>query len=287
MTPDVADPITPGVEPTESFLHNITKVTPAKETPIRGIAVSVNGTMMQINSVGMRLNLIPSGEFLMGSDASDQEANANEKPRHTVRIARPFYLGVHEVTRAQYRQVMGSDPSHFSAGPGTSERPVESVSWADAMSFCDKLSEKEGWKPFDRSGGVSNPENRGYRLPTEEEWEYACRAGTTTRFSFGDDDADLGKYAWYHDVSGNTTHPVGQKLPNAFGLFDMHGNVNEWCLDDFHGDYSGRPTEARYRIHRGGAWGNAPIHCRSANRGYAVPGDRLPHLGFRVARDAQ
>jgi formylglycine-generating enzyme required for sulfatase activity len=161
------------------------------------------GTPVQItNAIGMKLNLIPPGEFVMGSPESEADFNDDET-EHLVRITKPFYLGVHEVTQAQYEQVIGNNPSYFSAsGKGknrvsddTTQLPVEQVSWNDVVAFYGKLSEQEGVE---------------YRLPTEAEWEYACRAGTTTAYSFGNDVAQLDEYAWYDANSKNTTHPVGE-----------------------------------------------------------------------------
>ena len=180
------------------------------------------------NSIGMKLVLIPAGEFLMGSPESDSDAPDEEKPQHKVRISKPFYLGVTEVTQEQYERVMGENPSRFKGDP---QRPVEKVSWEDAVAFCRKLSEKEG---------------RTYRLPTEAEWEYACRAGSQTKWSFGDDDSALKEYAWYLDNADSTTHPVAQKKPNAWGLYDMHGNVWEWC-QDWYGDVPTRQRDGSSR----------------------------------------
>ena len=140
----------------------------------------------------MKLMLIPAGDFEMGSPASDQDAFPHEKPQHRVRITRPFYMGVHEVTQGQYRAVTGEDPSHFK---GSDDLPVESVSWDDAITFCNKLSELEGLKPCYQSGAAQSGGN-GYRLPTEAEWEYACRAGSETRFGFGETAARRGEFAW-------------------------------------------------------------------------------------------
>jgi formylglycine-generating enzyme required for sulfatase activity len=159
------------------------------------------GTVWE-NSISMKLVWIAPGEFKMGSNDGEDF----EKPLHTVKITKGFYMGAFEVTQGQYQQVMGTNPSYFKGA----NLPVEQVSWDDAVEFCKKLSQKEG---------------KTYRLPTEAEWEYACRAGTTTKFSFGDDESQLGEYAWYGKNSGMKTHPVGKKKPNAWGLFDMHGNV--------------------------------------------------------------
>ncbi len=212
-------------------------------------------------SLGMKLTLIPAGTFQMGSTDAEKDAESNEKPQHEVRITRPFYLGVHEVTQGQYQAVMGQNPSQFK---GSDDLPVETVSWLDAVKFCNKLSEREGRKPYYHidGGAVTIAGGEGYRLPTEAEWEYACRAGTTTRYSFGDDENALGQYAWYHTNSGIQTHPVGKKQPNAFGLYDMQGNVWEWCWDGYDGDYYKRsPADdprgfelAANRVFRGGSW---------------------------------
>ena len=231
------------------------------------------------NSVGMKLVLIPAGEFLMGSPDSDQDAQSFEKPQHRVRITQPFYLGMTEVTQGHYRAVTGQSPSQFK---GPDELPVENVSWEEAVAFCDKLNDREKG----RLGGEH------YRLPTEAEWEYACRAGSKTRYSFGDDEAGLGECAWFEGNSGGKTHRVGEKRPNAFNLNDMHGNVWEWCQDWYDDGYYGRsndadprgPTRAEARVDRGGGWGSSARLCQSANRGRIAPGDRSDRLGFRVAR---
>ncbi len=240
-----------------------------------------------VNSIGMKLKLIPAGEFQMGSTESDAE-----KPRHVVRITRPFYLGVYPVTQREYMQITTKNPSHFS---GNDRLPVESVSWFDAVAFCNALSRKEGLKPFYTINGqsvqVPDWNGPGYRLPTEAEWEYACRARTTTRFSFGDDENALGQYAWYAN-SGSKTHPVGEKKPNAFGLHDMHGNVWEWCWDGYDARYYAQspaedprgPDGATARVDRGGSWGVGPRGARSAYRIRNTPGNRYDNLGFRLAR---
>ena len=250
------------------------------------------------NTIEMELVLIRAGEFLMGSPESDTDAMADEKPQHRVRITRPFYLGVTEVTQGQYQAVTGANPSHFK---GSANLPVETVSWLDAIDYCNALSRKEGLTPFYRIQGetveVPDWNGTGYRLPTEAEWEYACRAGSTTRYSFGDDAAGLGAFAWY---SGNSrtlnvrlSQPVGQKRPNAWGLYDMHGNVEEWCWDGYEADYYSKkppaadplgPSQAASRVYRGGCWRLSPQICGSAFRHGHAPGNRSPLLGFRVAR---
>jgi eukaryotic-like serine/threonine-protein kinase len=223
------------------------------------------------NSIGMDLVLIPAGEFLMGSPNSNSDVSNDEKPQHKVRITKPFYLAVTPVTQEQYKQVMGHNPSHFKGNP---QRPVEQVSWDEAFTFCHKLSEQDG---------------NACCLPTEAEWERACRGGSTGEWCFGDNESLLNQYAWIDGKPDGTTHPVGQKKPNAWGLYDMHGNVWEWC-SDWYGQYTSTalddptgPTAGSIRMFRGGSWGNLARYCRSAYRGRGTPGSRFNYLGFRVA----
>jgi formylglycine-generating enzyme required for sulfatase activity len=231
------------------------------------------------NSIDMKLVLIPPGEFLMGSPDSDKDARHGETPQHQVRITRPFYLGATEVTQGQYRAVTLQSPSRFK---GSDDLPVEQVSWNDAIAFCDKLSALEK----ERLVGAR------YRLPTEAEWEYACRAGSTTRFSFGDDAASLNEFAWYNGNSDRKTHPVGQQRPNAWGLYDIHGNVKEWCWDWYDASYYGQspgadplgPSQGAVRVARAGSWVHIPMGCRAAVRDRRAPGARPDDLGFRVVR---
>ena len=254
------------------------------------------------SSAQMEFVRIKGGEFTMGSPGSDADAEPDEKPQHKVRIS-PFYLGMTEVTQEQYLKVTGRNPSEFSptgggrlkvAGQSTARHPVENVSWLDAIKFCNALSKKDVLEEYYKIDGdevrVPNKSGAGYRLPTEAEWEYACRAGTTTRYSFGDDPRELGEYAWY-DASCGMTHPVGQQRPNALGLYDMHGNVWEWCWDGYDVAYYAQspvddPPEtagASLRVIRGGSWNDGPSYCRSADRyGYA-PRRRNSYLGFRLA----
>lgn len=230
------------------------------------------------NTIGMKFVLIPPGEFLMGSPDDDRHGLAPEKPQHRVTITKPFYLGVYEVTQLEFARMMRANPSNFK---GDMKRPVEQVTWNHAVEFCRRLSAKERVR---------------YRLPTESEWEYACRAGSTTRYCFGDSESQLGEFAWYGDNSGKATHPVGQKKPNAWGLYDVHGNVWEWCADWYGTNYYRAspatdptgPTTGSGRVSRGGGFDPAAVHCRSAKRGdlFLVNGVYLA-LGFRVARAAE
>ncbi len=239
------------------------------------------------NSIGMKLKLIPAGEFTMGSPEPLKElakAFPGRDPtslkqhflQHKVRITKPFYVGVTEVTQEQYEKVTGKNLSTFK---GTT-LPVQDVSWDEAVEFCEELSAKEG---------------QVYRLPSEAEWEYACRAGSTTRYCFGDDDSQLGEYAWFDVEKGPL--PVGKKKPNAWGLNDMHGNVWEWCSDWWGEDYYAKspaddptgPVNGKFRVCRGGSWfGNDAGRCQSANRNeYFQPDDGFCHLGFRVVVEVQ
>jgi len=243
----------------------------------------------------IKLKRIPAATFQMGSP--DRTGEDDEHPQHEVRITRPFYLGVTEVTQAQYEAVMGNNPSHFSAtgggkdkvaGQSTEQHPVEQVSWLDAVKFCNKLSELEGRKPFYEIEGerVSVPDwlAPGYRLPTEAEWEYAC----------GGDPGDPAEFAWFSPKSESVTHAVSRKRANRFGLYDMLGNVWEWCWDRYEKDYYKQlvrddPTGpdaagAAGRVIRGGSWYDDPGSCRSANRDWFAPDRRDSYLGFRVAR---
>lgn len=220
------------------------------------------------NSIGMEFVLIPAGTFKMGSESGDPD----ERPVHHVTLSRAFYLGKYEVTQGQWQAVMGTNPSLFQGDP---MRPVDQVSWDDAQAFISKLNAMEGVQL--------------YRLPTEAEWEYAARAGTTTVYSFGNDPRQLGNYAWYRANSERRTHPVGQKWPNAWGLYDMLGNVWEW-VQDWEGRYQAGavtdpqgPASGTYRMRRGCGWNSEPNVCRVANR-YSVVGYRDDFIGFRVVR---
>lgn len=265
------------------------------------------------NSIGMKLVLIPKGTFQMGSPETEDD-RGDDETQHEVTISRDYYLGVTEVTQGQYEKVMGTNPSFHQKqvifDRDSSMYPVEQVGWEDAVEFCKKLSEL----PEEKQAG------RVYRLPTEAEWEYACRAGSKTAFSFGDNSGDLAGYAvWFGNNSGidaltsyafwarfkdtpqedvdtllstaPATRPVGEKKANAWGLYDMHGNVWELC-SDWYGEYPkvavsdpAGPPQGSLRVRRGGSWYFDAAFCRSASRGRCEPsiGSIILSLGFRVA----
>ncbi len=232
------------------------------------------------NSIGMKLVLIPKGTFQMGSPETEGDRDDDET-QHEVTISRDYHLGIYQVTQAQYEKVMGETPSFFQGdkiGGDCSSHPVECVSWVDAEKFCRRLS----GLPAEHSAG------RFYRLPTEAEWEYACRAGSTRAYCFGDDAALLDEYAWFRENS-DETHPVGEKRSNAWGLYDMHGNVWEWCWDWYDEYPPNSATDPRglpggsIRVCRGGCWNRAAAFCRSASRGWRGPSIRSLIIGFRVA----
>ena len=228
--------------------------------------------------------VLPSGSFLMGSppdpgpDPFSNEqpktiGEANEKPQHRVQLQN-FAIGKYEVTQEQWYAVMGNNPSQNKGRT----LPVEQVSWDDIQQFITKLNQKTGQK---------------YRLPSEAEWEYSARAGSTTTYPFGNSDSELHVYAWFSAIAGST-NPVGLKRPNQFGLFDMLGNVWEWTQDCWHGNYAGAPTDGsewiagcsvNERVLRGGSWYNSPAFLRSASRIRVIPGGRINSIGFRLARD--
>jgi formylglycine-generating enzyme required for sulfatase activity len=227
------------------------------------------------NTIGMEFVPIPPGEFEMGSPSDEEGRWSAEGPVHHVNIGKAFYMGRYEVTQKQWRAIMGDNPSRFTGD----DLPVEQVSWYEVREFIKKLNEKESTDK--------------YRLPSEAEWVYACRAGTTTRYSFGGDESNLGEYAWYDDNSGDKTHPIGQKQPNSLGLYDMHGNVWEWVQDIWHSNYNGAPTDGSawesgdgtFRVFRGGGWSFLAANCRSAIRFFIDPGGRSSYLGFRLLRE--
>ena len=254
------------------------------------------------NSLGMEFALLPAGAFEMGSPEGEREALCadiedkgrnvvcrqrvdSERPRHTVKITRPFYLGKHEVTLAQWEAVMSDRPFGFEESAG--DMPLMATPWEDAQEFIRRLNELEG-------------HNR-YRLPTEAEWEYAARAGTTTRYFFGDDAGELRRYAWFDKGDERGPQPVGQREPNPWGLFDMYGNAPEWVQDRYWGEYyreSPRrdprgPDAGVRRVVRGGHFASPAADCRSASRAAESPERDFSRIGrtltggFRLAMDVE
>jgi formylglycine-generating enzyme required for sulfatase activity len=232
------------------------------------------------NNITLEMVQIPGGSFMMGSLESEKGRTQDESPQHQVNVP-GFSMGKFVVTQEQYQQIMGKNPSYFTQKGA--KRPVEEVSWNNAVEFCQKLSQKTG---------------REYRLPSEAEWEYACRAGTTTPFHFGE--TITTELANYKGTSIYASEPKGKHLqrttdlgsfpPNAFGLYDMHGNVWEWCQDDWHNNYSNAPKDGsgwtsqsgNTKVLRGGSWGNIPVYCRSAYRTYNALAYHYFNIGFRV-----
>jgi formylglycine-generating enzyme required for sulfatase activity len=236
---------------------------PTHTTQLKEIAIDLG------DGVKMEFVLIPDGSFMMGSDKT------NGKPVHRVTITKPFYLGKFEVTQEQWEKVMGGNPSKFKGA----KNPVEQVSWEDCQKFLEALKERVSGQTF--------------RLPTEAEWEYACRARSKTDYSYGDSPDKLRDYAWFNDNSEKQTHPVGQKKPNPWGLYDMHGNVWEWC-QDWHGEYAGKsatdptgPATGSARVLRGGSWYGNAANSRSASRFNRDPATRHCDYGFRVVVGAR
>ncbi len=231
------------------------------------------------NPPPVRIGWVAPGSFNLGSSQSEKDRDNDEGPATTAVLTKGFWIGVHEVTQAQYLSLVGNNPSHFT---GDLARPVEQVGWAEATNYCALLTACE------RSAGRL-PAGCLYRLPTEAEWERACRAGTVTRFDFRDDldYSLLPDHAWFDASSRNQTHPVGFKIPNQWGLFDMHGNVWEWC-QDWYGPYPGGavvdgsgPLAGVYRVIRGGSWFSYGSSCRSANRNASHPETHSSLVGFR------
>ena len=241
------------------------------------------------NGIGMAFAYIPpTGDkgFMMGSALSPEEVekryggdakyHEDERPQHKVVLTRGFYLQTTEVTQKQWKAIMGKNPSHFKGD----DLPVESTSWNDVRLFIMKVNKNEGTDK--------------YRLPTEAEWEYACRAGSTTAFYWGNSGDEIDEYCWYGDNSDKETHPVGKKKPNAWGLYDMCGNVYEWCQDFWDGNYYENspekdprgPEGGKYRVLRGGGFNAVPWSCRSADRCGFKSGFGDPHNGFRLLREA-
>jgi formylglycine-generating enzyme required for sulfatase activity len=256
-------------------------VVPNKQPEPTGVIVDNSEQPAEniINSIGMEFVLIPAGEFDMGSPSDEEGRYDDEGPVHRVMISNPFYLGAYEVTQKQWREIMENNPSAFK----DNKLPVECVSWYDVQEFINKLNEKEM--------------TTKYRLPSEAEWEYAARAGTTTRYFFGDSESKLGVYAWYYENSGDTTHPVGEKKPNPWGLYDIHGNVYEWVQDKWHNNYDGAPADGSpwengnedkddtNRVIRGSGYCQYTAYCRSAYRNNEKPVLQFNNIGFRLLQE--
>jgi formylglycine-generating enzyme required for sulfatase activity len=243
-----------------------------------------------LNTVGMKLKRIPSGKFMMGSPGDEKGRQEVESPQHEVEISKAFYLGVYEVTQKQYEKVSGKNPSQHQKGRAfadtvkgvdTSDFPVEFVSWQDAVDFCKKLSDL----PAEKKAG------RVYRLPTEAEWEYACRAGSKTPYNLGD---ELDSKKANVNPGLARTCKVGSYKPNKWGLYDMHGNVCEWCSDWYAGGYyknspkkdpPGPANGGLDRVMRGGCLVYGATDCRSARRDNGRPNSQVGTVGFRAACD--
>jgi len=240
------------------------------------------------NSIGMKLMLVHADSFDMGSPDDEIGRLEIQETIHGVTISRSYYLGAYEVTQEEYKKVVGDNPSYFSTmtmgGRDSSKYPVENLSWNDAVSFCEKLSEL----PDEKAAG------RKYRLPTESEWEYACRASSSSAYCCGDSRDELAEFAWFEVEADDPklkdlTQPVGLKKPNRWGLYDMHGNVWEWCHDWFAlypseavTDPKG-PPKGSVRVYRGGSWENRADGCRSARREGETENRSNFHVGFRIA----
>lgn len=219
---------------------------------------------------GVAMILLPGGEFTMG----DEKGEVDEVP-HKVNLS-PFYIDKYLVTQAEYEKVMGNNPSRWTGR----NNPVEQIRWSDAVRYCNARSRLEGLQPcYDLDHWTCDFGMEGYRLPTEAEWEYACRAGTSTTYFFGDNSTKLSNFAWFKDNAGQRPRPVGRKLPNPFGLFDMLGNVWQWCNDFYQVDYyevspeqdPRGPESGENKVVRGGSWAAEADHCRSSFRYYENP----------------
>jgi formylglycine-generating enzyme required for sulfatase activity len=280
-----------GVKPNypSSIVHQETNTPPTIPTSPLSKPQKDNGQIGSYISpydmMGMKFVSIPVGSFQMGSTNGD----ADERPVHLVSLS-GFDMSAYEITQGSYKEVMRTNPSK---NTGDDNLPVENVSWWDAIKFCNALSVKAGLQRcYNENTGDCDFSKNGFRLPTEAEWEYACRAGTTTKYYTGDEESDLEQAGWYRNNKNkkSETHPVGKKIPNAWGLFDMHGNVWEWC-NDWYASYSSRDSNNPLgisnelnRVIRGGSCTNFADYSRSANRNNTTPGSRYGYVGFRIVR---
>ena len=265
------------------------RVERAQETPSRAQTTIEPRTVT--SKLGIEMLAVPAGSFTMGDNSGDTD----EQPAHQVRVS-GFSIDVREVTQESYQKLMGKNPAKFK----NPDSPVERASWVSAAQYCNMRSSLEGFTPcYDPQTYQCDFAADGYRLPTEAEWEYACRAGTTAPWSFGAGESQLAKHAWFKTNGEKTTHPVGQKDPNPWGLYDMHGNVAEWCNDFYaqsyqHPDGTLDPTGpalGEERVLRGGSWKSSPDSCRSSARYSEPPGFAdvcfgYEAYGFRCVRRA-
>jgi formylglycine-generating enzyme required for sulfatase activity len=263
----------------EESIYWLTEVRGYVITEARERALKPKDTFKECRSCP-EMVVVPAGEFMMGWPETEKGYSDNEGPQHKVMISRPLAIALFELTFAEWDACAAHADCARDIPASGSRRPrlpVINVSWDDAQSYVAWLSKITG---------------KAYRLLSEAEWEYAARAGSTTRYSFGDDEAELDQYSWYSGNSIYRAHPVGQKTPNAFGVFDMHGNVWEWVEDCYHDDYEGAPVDGAAwttgdcdaRVVRGGSWGSDPQHLRAATRLRNTPANQFNYLGFRVGR---
>jgi formylglycine-generating enzyme required for sulfatase activity len=284
-----------GIVPTPTPIPPTPTATPTSTPTSTPIPIPLSSITVDIPNLPedakpLEMVLIPAGTFTMGSPYNEQDRIADEGPQHQVTITRPFYMGKYEVTQAQWQAVMGRNTaSTYGVG---NNYPVYYVSWDTCVRFCNELSERQGLRKVYNESTQADMSANGYRLPTEAEWEYACRAGTTTRFYWGDDPnySQIGQYAWYGGNSPSGTNEVGLKLPNAWGLYDMSGNVWEWCGDWF-GSYANDAQidpigliNGSLRVIRSGRWFGEGSYCRSALRNGFSPGQGGNHIGLRLQR---
>lgn len=255
----------PGTKPLVSPSVSASTQASAQPSQTPASSAPTNSAPIDTTALGMKFVSIPAGSFTQGDSSAG--------PAHRVTLSKGFQMMSTEVTQAQWQAVMGNNPSYFKG----ENLPVESISWKDIQGFIQKL----------------NTGSNIYRLPSEAEWEYAARAGSTTNYSCGDDESCLTEFAWYIPNSSNSSHPVGQKKPNALGLFDMHGNVSEWVEDRYEVYSADAVTDPKgaskgdYRLQRGGNWNNYAKECRSAARNYGDEGGSDNNLGFRLVRESR
>jgi len=255
----------------------------ATMTVLGCVAATCAGPAKEITTkTGVEMVLVPAGSFEMG----DKKGKKDEQPAHSVTLS-AFYMDKYEVVQKDFEKMTGMNPSKF----GGDGQPVEQIRWFEAIEYCNERSRREGLEPcYDLETGACNFEANGYRLPTEAEWEYACRAGTKTRYFFGDSPGKLKFYAWYKKNSGKRAHPVGKRKPNDWGLYDMAGNLREWCNDWYAADYYAQspkqdprgPAEGTKRVLRGGCWATREDTCTSAVRFADAPELADVCLGYDV-----